>query len=108
MITTSTTQVQSGVALVGETGRALEDITEEVTEITRHIASIIESAREQAVGITEINSAVTTIDQGTQQNAAMVEESTAASRSLANEVAALNALLAQFYLGEHHNGSRQQ
>ena len=93
LITTSTTQVQAGVALVGETGRALEDITEEVTEITRHISSIIEAAREQAVGITEINSAVTTIDQGTQQNAAMVEESTAASRSLANEVAALNALL---------------
>ena len=100
LINTSSTQVQSGVALVGETGKALEDITEQVKQITHQIASIIESAREQAVGISEINSAVTTIDQGTQQNAAMVEESTAASNNLASEVAQLNQMLAQFQLGE--------
>ena len=100
LINTSTTQVQSGVALVGETGKALEQITEQVKLITQNIASIIESAREQSVGISEINSAVTTIDQGTQQNAAMVEESTAASNTLASEVAQLNHMLAQFQLGE--------
>ncbi|MGV3552421.1 methyl-accepting chemotaxis protein [Rhizobium sp.] len=100
LINTSSNQVRSGVALVDETGRSLEEIVTQVAEINRHVASIVESAREQSVGLQEINTAVNTMDQGTQQNAAMVEQSTAASHSLAKEAAALNALLSQFNLGE--------
>ena len=100
LITTSTSQVRSGVDLVGETGKSLEEIVAQVAEINQHVSAIVESAREQSVGLQEINTAVNTMDQGTQQNAAMVEESTAASHALAKEAAALNALISQFNLGE--------
>ena len=99
LINTSGEHVRSGVNLVGETGRALEVIVSEVQEINRHITAIVESSREQSVGLQEINTAVNTMDQGTQQNAAMVEQSTAASHSLAKEAAALNQLITQFNLG---------
>ncbi len=100
LITTSGNQVRSGVSLVGETGKALETIVAEVQEINRHVSAIVTATREQSTGLQEINTAVNTMDQGTQQNAAMVEEQTAASHGLASEAASLNALLAQFNLGE--------
>ncbi|MES5043916.1 methyl-accepting chemotaxis protein [Rhizobium nepotum] len=98
LINASTSQVQSGVDLVGNAGKALETIVREVQEINRHIGAIVTSSREQSTGLQEINTAINTIDQGTQQNAAMVEEQTAASHGLASEAAALNELLAQFQL----------
>lgn len=99
LINASNAQVQDGVQLVGETGEALEVIVAEVQEINRHVSAIVESAQEQSSGLQQINAAVNQMDQDTQKNAAMVEESTAASHSLAKEVASLNALLAQFRLG---------
>jgi methyl-accepting chemotaxis protein len=90
--------VQTGVSLVGETGKALDTIVHEVQEINQHVDAIAEAAREQSTGLQEINTAVNTMDQGTQKNAAMVEESTAASHKLATEAAALNHLLDQFKL----------
>ena len=98
LITSSAEQVQTGVALVGETGQSLKAIVAEVQEINRHVAAIVEAAREQTIGLEEINTAVTQMDQAAQQNAAMVEQSTAASHSLAHEAASLNQLLAQFRL----------
>ncbi len=98
LINTSGTHVQTGVSLVGETGKALDAIVHEVQEINQHVHAIAEAAREQSTGLQEINTAVNTMDQGTQQNAAMVEESTAASHSLATEATALNNLLGQFRL----------
>jgi methyl-accepting chemotaxis protein len=98
LINTSNTQVQSGVQLVGETGQALENIVSEVQEINRHVSAIVEAAHEQSSGLQQINTAVNQMDQDTQKNAAMVEESTAASHGLAREVASMNLLLAQFKL----------
>ncbi|MBW8282785.1 MAG: methyl-accepting chemotaxis protein [Rhizobium sp.] len=100
LISTSSTQVGNGVALVGETGVQLEKIVAAVEEISHHVSAIVTASREQSTGLQEINTAVNTMDQGTQQNAAMVEEQTAASHSLATEAAALNALLGQFQLGQ--------
>jgi len=100
LITTSNGQVQQGVQLVGETGRALELIVTEVQEINRHVAAIAESAQEQSSGLQQINTAVNQMDQDTQKNAAMVEESTAASHGLAREASSLNGLIAQFKLSE--------
>ena len=100
LISTSSTQVGNGVALVGETGTQLEKIVAAVEEISHHVSAIVTASREQSTGLQEINTAVNTMDQGTQQNAAMVEEQTAASHSLATEAAALNALLGQFQLGQ--------
>lgn len=99
LITASSGQVQDGVALVDETGKALETIVAEVQEINGHVQAIVVAAREQTSGLSEINTAVGTMDQGTQQNAAMVEETTAASHGLADDVQALNALIGRFNVG---------
>ncbi len=98
LITASNQQVQNGVHLVGETGKALQTIVTEVQEINRNVNAIVESAQEQSSGLQQINTAVNAMDQDTQKNAAMVEEQTAASHGLARDAAALNALLAQFKL----------
>ncbi|MCP3053949.1 methyl-accepting chemotaxis protein [Aurantimonas sp. LRZ36] len=100
LIATSQGEVGNGVALVGETGEALEAIVAEVREIDDHVASIVTTAREQAVGLQEINTALHSIDQGTQQNAAVAEQSTAASHGLATEASSLNDILSRFKLAE--------
>ncbi len=100
LITTSGEQVVAGVGLVGETGKALEVIVSEVQEINHHVNAIVTATREQSIGLQEINTAVNNMDQGTQQNAAMVEEQTAASHALAQEANALDELLRQFKLGQ--------
>ena len=101
LITTSNEQVRNGVELVGETGRALKTIVTEVQEINRNVEAIVESTHEQSSGLQQINTAVNQMDQDTQKNAAMVEESTAASHGLAREAASLNALLATFKLADN-------
>jgi methyl-accepting chemotaxis protein len=98
LIGASSQQVQAGVAKVRETGDALSTIAVEVQEINRNVMAIVEAAREQSIGLSEINTAVNAMDQGTQQNAAMVEETTAATHSLSGDVSALTQLLAQFKL----------
>lgn len=100
LITTSNSQVQQGVQLVGETGKALDMIVTEVQEINRHVGAIAEASQEQSAGLQQINTAVNQMDQDTQKNAAMVEESTAASHGLAREVSSLNELLSQFKLAD--------
>jgi methyl-accepting chemotaxis protein len=99
LISTSTTQVGSGVKLVGQTGEALQRIVDRVAEIDGLVSEIAASAQEQAVGLAQVNTAVNQMDQVTQQNAAMVEESTAASHSLAQEAQSLQASVAQFRVG---------
>ena len=100
LITASGEQVKSGVALVGETGTALQTIVSDVKEINQHVSAIVDAAREQALGLQEVNTAVSPIDQGTQQNAAMVEQTSAASRNLAVEAERLKQLLAGFKLSD--------
>ncbi|MBA4333162.1 methyl-accepting chemotaxis protein, partial [Brevundimonas sp.] len=99
LISTSTNQVGSGVRLVGQTGEALQRIVDRVAEIDALVTEISASAQEQALGLAEVNTAVNQMDQVTQQNAAMVEQSTAASQSLAQDAEALQASVAQFQVG---------
>lgn len=99
LINTSRQQVSNGVDLVGQTGDALRDIAGQVGQIHVNVAAIVEAAREQATGLAEINQAVNLMDQATQKNAAMVEETTAASHGLAREADILRELLTQFRLG---------
>ncbi|MEF0944176.1 methyl-accepting chemotaxis protein [Rhizobium sp. BR 362] len=106
LISTSSSQVRNGVELVARTGQSLTQIVQEVEEIDANVKAIVEAAREQSTGLAEINTAVNAIDQGTQQNAAMVEQSTAASHSLAKEVASLNSLLSQFVVEESYKQQR--
>ncbi len=96
LINASGTQVENGVGLVTKAGSALQEIAEQVRDINTNVVAIVDAAREQSTALAEINQAVNTVDQGTQQNAAMVEEQTAASHSLAREAAALFELLGQF------------
>ena len=100
LITASSGQVQSGVALVDETGRALREILRQVQEVDANVAAIVEASREQSVGLREISQSVNAMDQATQQNAAMVEESTAASHAMAREAEALHTLVRRFRLTE--------
>jgi methyl-accepting chemotaxis protein len=99
LINTSEVQVREGVDLVGKAGGALEKIAEQVMQINGLIRQISGSASEQAVGLKEINSAVNQMDQVTQQNAAMVEETTAASMALNEEAQVLKSLVARFRAG---------
>ncbi len=100
LIHTSTQQVGSGVKLVGEAGQALSRIMAQVGEVSGVVAGIASSAREQASGLAEVNTAVNQMDQMTQQNAAMVEQSTAASHALAQEAEELARLAQRFQIGD--------
>ncbi|PYE27093.1 methyl-accepting chemotaxis sensory transducer with Cache sensor [Rhizobium sp. PP-WC-2G-219] len=98
LIRSSTGEVETGVALVRSTGDALMEIETLVNRVNDHVASIATAAREQATGLQEVNVAVNSMDQMTQQNAAMVEETTAASQTLAQESRTLKDLLQTFRL----------
>ena len=99
LISTSTTQVGEGVQLVAETGKSLESIMSKVAEINTVVSDIAAGAQEQATGLQQVNTAVNEMDKVTQQNAAMAEEATAAGRSLAQEAEQLTSLVGQFRLG---------
>jgi len=106
LINASTRQVDEGVSLVGETGEALGRIIAGVQDINRIVAEIAASAAEQSTGLQQVNTAVNQMDQATQQNAAMVEESTAASHALSNEARELGRLVQRFRLAESGQNDR--
>ena len=96
LITASGERVESGAKLVGDTGEAMRDIVASVKRVTDIIGEISTAAREQSQGVTRINGAVAQLDQGTQQNAALVEESTAAAESLREQAHRLVEQVGQF------------
>ncbi|CDZ46159.1 Methyl-accepting chemotaxis protein McpU [Neorhizobium galegae bv. orientalis] len=98
LVTRSNHEVKTGVDLVKATGEALTRIGDDVLKINDHVHAIFTSAREQSTGLTEINIAIGQMDQATQQNAAMVEQSTAASHSLASDAENLNQLISHFQI----------
>jgi methyl-accepting chemotaxis protein len=95
---TSASQVKAGVALVNRTGEALGDIDEQVAKVTDLIGSIMRSSTEQSTALQEVNTAINRMDSVTQQNAAMVEETSAACHELGEEAAKLKRLLSRFKL----------
>ncbi len=99
LIAASSTEVKSGVQLVGQTGEALSAIVEKVAEISALVTQITASTQEQAVGLQQVNEAANRMDQATQQNAAMVEQSAAASAALAREAEEMARLVAKFEVG---------
>ncbi|NKQ88499.1 HAMP domain-containing methyl-accepting chemotaxis protein [Rhizobium ruizarguesonis] len=107
LIQNSSKEVESGVKLVRDTGQALKTIGSLIAQINHHMDAIATSAKEQSVGLSEVNVAVNQMDQTTQQNAAMVEQSTAASASLAQEAQKLRELVRKFKLDDvvpNHSG----
>ena len=101
LIANSSTQVGSGVSLVGQTGTLLSEIVTQITAVTGQINANADMAASQAGNLDQVNVAVGAIDKMTQQNAAMVEEATAAARNLSSEAERLGELVAQFRL--RHN-----
>ncbi|MDR6788721.1 methyl-accepting chemotaxis protein [Sphingomonas sp. BE138] len=95
-INASTEQVDLGVGLVDEAGKALQTINLRIGEISSLMAGISAAAEQQAIGLQQVNTAVGEMDNVTQQNAAMVEEATAAARSLASEADALSRQVSRF------------
>jgi methyl-accepting chemotaxis protein len=106
LIKTSASDVSDGVRLVDQTGKALEQIATFVSEIDTKVDAIATASREQSVGLNEISSAVNALDQMTQKNAAMVEETNAISSNLSSDASMLTVLVSRFklnrrkYIGE--------
>ncbi len=96
LIQNSSTEVSSGVDLVRRASEALRTIGGFIIDINTHMDAIAISAKEQSTGLSEVNQAVNSMDQTTQQNAAMVEQSNAASSELAAEAGKLRELISQF------------
>ncbi|MFW8595383.1 methyl-accepting chemotaxis protein [Cribrihabitans neustonicus] len=99
LIGDSSKQVERGVDLVGKTGEALQSIVAQVSHISQLVSGIAEGAAEQSTGLGEINTGMTQLDQVTQQNAAMVEQSTAAGHMLNSDATKLAGLVAHFRTG---------
>ncbi|MBB5372250.1 methyl-accepting chemotaxis protein [Acidocella aromatica] len=106
LIAASGTEVENGVKLVGETGKALERIVGQVARLNQLIVEIAGSAQEQAVRLNEVNEAVSQMDVVTQQNAAMVEQANASCHSLTEEAEELSRLVGEFQIG-HTEAPRQ-
>ena len=99
LISASGRHVEKGVDLVGEAGEALRQIANSVNGISDHVANIVNSAQEQSTSLNEVNTSMIQLDQVTQQNAAMFEETTAASQSLKSQADSLAGQVSRFQVG---------
>jgi len=106
LIASSSAQVERGVKLVSDTGSALTTIVQRVAEIDSQLLEIASSSQEQATGLQQVNTAINQMDQVTQQNAAMVEEATAAAASLRSEAQGLSDLVGRFRIGDEPASAR--
>jgi len=107
LVSSSAKEVQNGVSLVTSTGEALSEIEKFVNQVNEQVNSIATAAKEQASALAEVNTAVNEMDQMTQQNAAMVEETSAASMTLMQESAQLNTMLRNFRLPQIGGGQQR-
>lgn len=96
LINDSVEKVEHGSGLVNKSGTALEEIVIAVKKVSDIIAEITAASEEQSAGISEVNTAVTQMDQMTQQNAALVEEAAAASESMTDQAHSLGQLMEFF------------
>jgi methyl-accepting chemotaxis protein len=98
LITESNAQVKTGASLVNQTGSSLTDIVTAIKKVSDIVAEIAAASREQATGLDQINTAVGSMDEMTQRNAALVEETTASAQSLASQASELASLVGFFKL----------
>jgi len=102
LINASVENVESGSQQVADAGAAMAEIVSSVRRVTDLIGEITASSDEQRSGISQVNAAVGQLDQMTQQNAALVEESAAAAASLRDQAQRLTEVVAVFNLGQGH------
>ena len=105
LISDSVVKVEEGGQFVNESGNALNEIMGAINNVSQIISEIAAASREQAVGIEEVNIAVTQMDDGTQQNAALVEEVAAASSSLRDQANQLQGMVSVFTIGDERDNS---
>ena len=106
LIVGSASQVTEGVKLVHATGKSLDSIVVASDEVAKMVATIHSAASEQAHGIEEMSTAVAGIDEMTQQNSALAEQSAASATELMKQLEQLNALVATFRIDAvHQKGS---
>jgi methyl-accepting chemotaxis protein len=98
LITSSSGQVQHGVALVNRAGASLTDILVSIKQVAEIVADIANASSEQASGIDQINTALTQMDQATQQNSALVEQNAATAKALEEQSASMDRRVAAFRL----------
>ena len=99
LITTSVSKVESGTRLVSDAGNTMDDIVQSVRRVADVINEITAAASEQSGGIAGVNEAISTLDQMTQQNAALVEQSAAAAESLRDQADQMKQAVAVFKVG---------
>lgn len=104
LISDSTAQVETGSVLVDKTGKSLEEILRKAIDVSEQVSAIAMAASEQSSGLGEINMGINQLDQVTQQNAAVAEETNAAATSLVAQAENLQRELASFKIGD---GSKQ-
>ena len=107
LISTSSAEVKNGVELVTKTEEFLDTTVSMIATIAEHVSSITSASREQSLGLSELNSAVNSLDQVTQQNAAMVQESTEATKTLHSDAQELSQLVAKFDIGSRVQKQRR-
>ena len=100
LIQESNAQVRSGAGLVQQTGSSLDEIVGAVKKVADIVAEIAAASREQATGLDQINTAVASMDETTQRNGALVEETSAAAQALSGQAHELNELVGFFRTGE--------
>jgi methyl-accepting chemotaxis protein len=106
LIQDSVRKVDDGSVLVTQSGQTLEKIVASVKKVSDIVAEIAAASREQSSGIEQVNRAVMQMDELTQQNAALVEEATAASQAMAEQVRGLNQMLDRYQVNEMIEGAR--
>ena len=108
LIVESGRQVKDGVKLVGNAGTSLSEIVKSINQVADIVAEIAAASKQQATGVEEINKAVVQMDQMTQQNAALVEESAAASRTLQEEAQSMFDRMSAYSVGDSRSIKTQR
>ncbi|WP_341705508.1 methyl-accepting chemotaxis protein [Ferrovibrio sp.] len=108
LISTSNAQVKTGATLVKQTGGSLDDIVAAITRVSDIVAEIAAANREQSTGLEQVNTAVTGMDELTQRNSALVEETSASAQSLATQAASLTALVRRYRIEERRQAATER
>ncbi|MGQ4879636.1 methyl-accepting chemotaxis protein [Billgrantia sp. LNSP4103-1] len=106
LIDTSVSRTQSGASLVKSTGKTMQEIVTSIERITGVIGEISAGAKEQSQGIAQVNTAVSELDNMTQHNASLVEQTSAAAAEMRDQVERLNDLIASFRLSDAADASQ--
>ncbi len=106
LIRDSVGKVEDGTSLVNRSGEVLTEIVESVDKVTLTMQEIASAAREQSSGIQQVNTAVTQMDEMTQQNAALVEEASAAGQAMSDQARSMNKVVEFFsHVGSHDSSA---